>query len=189
MKIKLKDYKADEKNFNAHTSEGMELLQKSVETVGVIEAVTVSNDDVILSGNARQETINKVLPDAEPIVIETDGARPIVIKRTDIESGTKKFHEAALLANTTAKKNINLNYDLIQEVAVEEFGIDIEEVGVEVVETCDFSNANKELNQSDFENQKYFFKLEYSDSEYAILIEKIAQKGKTPEQIFYEALV
>jgi hypothetical protein len=133
-RIKIKDFLQDDKNFNKHTESGMELLKKSIEKVGVIESITVSNDDKVISGNARQEKIAEVLgEDIEPIYIETDGKRPVVLKRTDIESGTKEFHEAALFANTTAKKNINLDNALIEEVAVEEFDIDVEELGVEVV--------------------------------------------------------
>lgn len=127
--------KFDNKNFNKHTEQGMELLNKSVTEVGVIESITVSADDVIISGNARKETFDNVLGEVEPIIVETDGTRPVVLKRTDIKSGTKQFHEAAILANTTAKKNINLDIDLIQEIAVEEFNIDVEEIGVEIIDT------------------------------------------------------
>jgi hypothetical protein len=131
-RIKLKEIQQDEKNFNRHTVQGMELLKKSVEKVGIIESITVSDDDKIITGNARQETISEVYGEnVEPIVIETDGTQPIIIKRKDIKSGTKKFHEAALLANTTATKNINLNMDLIQEIAVEEYNIDLVEIGVQ----------------------------------------------------------
>jgi hypothetical protein len=120
-------------------------LKKSIETVGVIESFTVSKDDKIITGNARQEKISEVLGiDVEPIIVETDGTRPVVLKRTDIESGTKQFHEAALLANTTAKKNINLDLGFIQEIAVEEFDIDVEEIGVEIID------VDLDLDVSDF---------------------------------------
>lgn len=126
--------KIDPKNFNKHSDAGMELLKKSVETVGIIESVTVSSDNVILSGNARKSVFDDVIGEVEPIVIESDGKRPVVIKRTDIKSGTKEFYTAALLANTTAKQNINLNIDLIQEVAVDEFDIDIIDLGVDIID-------------------------------------------------------
>jgi len=139
-RIKITDFNQDEKNFNVHTPDGMALLEKSIEKVGVIESFTVSADDKIISGNARQEKIGKVLgEDVEPIIVETDGRRPVVLKRTDIQSGTKEFYEAAILANTTAKKNINLNTDLIQEVAVEEYGVGVEEVGVEIVDVSAYN--------------------------------------------------
>ena len=188
-KFTITEFAQDENNFNKHTERGMELLKKSIEAVGIIESFTVSSDNKIISGNARQEKISEVLGDTEPIIIETDGSRPVVLKRTDIQSGTKQFHEATLLANTTAKQNILLDIDLIQEIAVDVFDIDIVELGVEIVDMGDFGNLNKELNKSDFENGKYFFKLEYPEYEYQLLIEKLAKTGKTAEQIFYDALI
>jgi hypothetical protein len=140
-RIKISDFTQDNRNFNKHTSEGMELLKKSIETVGVIESFTVSDDDKIISGNARQEKMCEVLGNVEPIVVETDGKRPVVLKRTDIQSGTKQFHEAAILANTTAKKNIVLDFDMIQEVAVDEFDIDVADFGVELME-LDYSEID-----------------------------------------------
>jgi hypothetical protein len=77
----------------------------------------------------------------QPIVVETDGSRPVVIKRTDIHSGTREFHRAALLANTVAAKNINLDTELIREVMVEEFGVNVEELGVEVEDITGVSDV------------------------------------------------
>lgn len=105
-KIKLSSITPDDKNNNKHTAYGMDLLEKSVNKVGIIESITVSNDDKIISGNARHEIIGKNFT-KEALVIETDGTQPIIIKRTDIESNTKQFYEASILANTTAKKNID----------------------------------------------------------------------------------
>jgi len=41
-RIRIKDFEKDSKNFNLHTEQGMELLKKSVESIGVIESITVS---------------------------------------------------------------------------------------------------------------------------------------------------
>jgi hypothetical protein len=142
-RIKISDFHQDDRNFNKHTPEGMNLLEKSIKKVGVIESFTVSSDDKIISDNARQEKISEVLGDAEPIVVETDGSRPVVLRRTDIRSGAKQFHEAALLANTTAKQNIFLDIDLIQEVAVDEFDIDIVELGVDCLDGLDLDGLAK----------------------------------------------
>ncbi|MBX3253931.1 MAG: hypothetical protein KF862_07285 [Chitinophagaceae bacterium] len=129
-RIKLTDFQPDEKNFNKHSQLGMSLLEKSVEQVGVIESITVSADDKIISGNARQEVMNQKFDGIEPIIVESDGKRPIIIKRKDIKSNTAQFHTAALLANTVAKHNIRLDEEKIQEVAVEEYNIDVQELGV-----------------------------------------------------------
>ena len=187
-KIKLSSLIPDDKNNNKHTAYGMDLLEKSVNKVGIIESITVSNDDKIISGNARHEVIGKHF-EKEALVIETDGTQPIVIKRTDIESNTKEFYEASILANTTSKKNIDFDMEVIDSLAVE-YDIDVVDLGVDIVDygNTDYSDKNKEID-TDFNDQKYTFKLEYTEDEYIELKEKIQNSGKTPEQIFYEALI
>lgn len=128
-KIKIKDLIPDNKNNNKHTAYGMDLLEKSMRKVGIIESITVSNDNKIISGNARHEKAGQLF-DTEAIVIETDGTQPIILKRTDIESDTKQFYEASILANTTSNKNIDFDNDVIEELALE-YDLDIEELGVD----------------------------------------------------------
>ena len=141
--IKISDFEKDERNFNRHNDEGMELIEKSMEKVGWFGAMTVSADDKIPDGNARHEIACRVFEDAEPIVVESDGKRPVIVRRTDIVSGTKEFHELALLANTTARKNIDLDLDLIQEIAVDVFDIDVVELGVDFSDILDLGGAGK----------------------------------------------
>lgn len=140
-KIKLSTLTPDNKNNNKHTAYGMDLLEKSVNKVGIIESITVSNDDKIISGNARHEVIGKHF-EKEALVIETDGTQPIVIKRTDIESNTKQFYEASILANTTAKKNIDFDMEVIDALAVE-YDIDVVDLGVDIV---DYTKDNDVIN-------------------------------------------
>ena len=175
-RIKITEYLPDDKNFNKHTNYGMSLLQKSIEKVGVIESITVSEDDKIISGNARQEKFIEVFgDDIEPIIVESDGKRPVVIKRTDIKSGTKEFTEAAILANTVSTKNINLDHDLIQEIAVEEF--DIEELGVDIYteDVNDDSKLNEKYTQKNTES------IFYEPSETKPEIKELFDDSKTEE--------
>ena len=132
--------KLDPQNFNQHTDEGMALLEHSIKEVGAIESVTIDKNGAIISGNARFETFEKL--GYTPKVIElSENEYPVIA--TNLE-GEKRL-KAAILANTTAKKNINLDTDLIQEIAVEEYGIDVEEIGVEIV---DVSVYNPIINPS-----------------------------------------
>ena len=127
--MRIKNFRQDNNNFNRHTEKGLTELKSSIETVGVIESFTVSNDDKIISGNARQKKMSEVFgEEVEPIIVETDGSRPVVLKRTDITSDTKKFYEAALLANTVSKNNMNLDEKLIKEIAVNQFSIKVEDI-------------------------------------------------------------
>lgn len=51
-----------------------------------------------------------------------------------------------------------------------------------------FGDKNKELGLDDL-NDKCFFKLEYSQDDYELLKARLSTIGKTPEAVFYDALV
>ena len=155
-KIKLSSITPDDKNNNKHTAYGMDLLEKSVNKVGIIESITVSNDDKIISGNARHEIFGKNFT-KEALVIETDGTQPIIIKRTDIESDTKQFYEASILANTTSKKNIDFDNEVIEQLAVD-YDIDIVDLGVDVIDYIDENEKKEKEPQSG-----WFLNIEFTD--------------------------
>lgn len=137
---KITDLLPDYKNFNKHSQFGMSLLEKSMRQHGFMEAGVISEDGVIISGNARQETaVNIGLEDVQ--IIETDGKRAIYLKANGVKSGTKEFHELAMKLNATAKANIVLDVDLI-EVELED--VKLEEWGLE-------SNKAVEAEEDDYE--------------------------------------
>jgi len=125
--------KSSNRNTNKHTQEGMELLENSINKVGVIESISVATDGTIISGHARKEIFDKQGKIPKEIKLEAN-EYPVIL--TDIENNTKQYFEAQILANTTANKNFDLDNELIDEIAVE-YDIDIEEVGVEVEEFKD----------------------------------------------------
>ena len=128
MAIKIK---ASDRNTNKHTIEGMELLNTSISKVGAIESISVTDEGTIISGHARKETFDNL--GMKPIeVIIKQGEYPVIV-RNDIKDNTKEYFEAQILANTTSKKNINIDTDLIQELA-DEYDLDIEELQVDVQE-------------------------------------------------------
>jgi len=186
-KIKLSSITPDDKNNNKHTVYGMDLLEKSVNKVGIIESITVSNDDKIISGNARHEVIGKNF-DKEAIVIETDGTQPIIIKRTDIESNTKQFYEASILANTTAKKNIDFDIEVIESLGVE-YDIDVVDLGVDIYnnDTINLDNFFEEDNNNNKENKNKIV-LEYTDADFELVNEALKNHTGSKEQIFFKLL-
>lgn len=116
--FKLSDIKPDDRNANKHSAFGMSQLETSIEQNGVIESITISADNVAISGNARTEKFyQKGMEDC--ILIETDGTKPVVIKRTDIKSKTRKFYNAALAANIVAKNNIVMDAEVTDAICEE----------------------------------------------------------------------
>ena len=144
-----KKIKLDPKNFNLHTVSGMELLENSVKDVGVIESIAVDAEGEIITGNARFETFEKL--GLTPKIVElADNEYPVIQTKLEGEKRVK----AALYANTVSQKNINLDYDLIQEIAVEEFGIDVEEVGVELIDTLNIDSFFDQSENPETKNEK-----------------------------------
>ena len=185
-KIKFKDIKPDSRNTNKHTEYGMHTLDNSLEQVGIIESVTISNDNVIISGNARHEKIGQKFTN-DAIIVETDGTTPVVIKRTDIESGTKEFHKASILANTVAQKNQNIDVQLV-EVLANEFEFEVSEVFVDVYNNNDIDlDKFFEEDNSKKENKNKII-LEYTDEEFELVNEALKKHSGSKEQIFFKLL-
>ena len=141
-----KRIKFDSKNFNKHTERGMKLLEKSIEEVGIIESISVDANDEIITGNARKEVFDKL--GYKPKFIELDNNEyPVIKTKLNGEQRVK----AAILANTVGKHNLSFDNELIQEVAVDEFNIDIEELGIEIIKDID---VDKFFEESDREKEE-----------------------------------
>jgi hypothetical protein len=120
--------KPSKRNSNLHTDKGMQLLETSIDKVGVIESISVTQEGTIISGHARKAIFDKKGMVAKEIKL-AENEYPVIV--TEIEDNTKEYYEAQILANTTANKNFNLDIEVI-EVIAEEYDIEIEEVGVEI---------------------------------------------------------
>lgn len=172
--------KLDPKNFNKHTADGMQLLEKSIAEVGAIESICLDKQGEIVSGNARFETFEKL--GFTPKFIELqENEYPVI--QTNLE-GERRV-KAAILANTTAQKNINLDIDLIQDIALTEFDINIIDLGVEIInldepEELTVPHKNKpptikitfsslkQLEQFEFEIKKFTLIDKFSNITYSI---------------------
>lgn len=176
--------KPSARNTNKHTPQGMELLEKSIDKVGVIESISVADDGTIISGHARKEIFDK--KGMKPKEIELKNDEYAVIK-TDIKANSKEYYEAQILANTSAHKNFNLDTELI-EVIAEEFDIDVVEVGVEIYNTdnIDLDKFFEENNEQ--KEQKNKITLEYTEEDYQLVIDAFSKHSESKEQIVFKLL-
>src|SRR5690606_11152052 len=111
--IKITELKPDLSNYNKHTEYGMSLLEKSMRKDGFVEAGLISEDNVICSGNARQETaVNIGMEEVQ--IIDIDGTKPIYLRKKGLKSGTKEFKELALQLNAVGKANVVFDVELIE---------------------------------------------------------------------------
>ena len=178
------DIKPSQRNTNKHNKDGMDLLENSINKVGVIESISVASDGTIISGHARFEHFEK--QGKKPIEIHLkENEYPVIV--TDIENNSKEYFEAQILANTTANKNFNLDIEMI-EVIAEEFDIDIEEVGVEIYNSnnIDLDAFFEEDNSEKINKNKIV--LEYTDEDFELVNEALKNHKGSKEQIFFKLL-
>lgn len=111
---KLSHFRQQENNLNKHTILGMAMLETSMQEVGYAGPMVAAADGEIIDGSARHETAANVFgQEAEPIIVESDGKRPIVVVRTDIKDGKSKIaRRLAAFANRTGQ--VNLEWDAPQ---------------------------------------------------------------------------
>ena len=121
--------KPSKRNTNKHTEAGMELLENSINEVGVIESISVTKQGTIISGHARKEKFDKKGFVPKEITL-AENEYPVIV-RNDIEDNTATYYKAQILANTTAHQNYNLDVEEV-EVIAEEYDLDLEELGIEV---------------------------------------------------------
>ena len=115
----LSELRPQSENPNLHTERGLDLLESSIQRDGWIGAMTVAANNETFDGSARLEKAVEVFgPDAEPIVIESDGTRPIVVKRIDIPSSEDpRFNRLSIAANRIAALDLEWDTELLAQLA------------------------------------------------------------------------
>lgn len=102
----------------------MAALETSLATDGWIGAITVAADGETFDGSARVEKTaeNGMLDD--PIVIDSDGSRPIVVRRTDIPTATDpRAVRLGVAANRIASLNLEWEPGILASIA--DSGVDL----------------------------------------------------------------
>lgn len=111
-------------NANRHTQRGMQALETSIATDGWIGAITVAADNETFDGSARVEKIAENGMLDNPIIVESDGTRPIVVKRVDIPSATDpRAVRLGVAANRVAALNLEWEPDVLAGIL--ESGVDL----------------------------------------------------------------
>lgn len=120
--VTLARFKPQRRNANKHTPRGLKLLNDSIQRDGWIGAITVAADAETFDGSARLERSAEIFgEDITPIIIESDGTRPIVVKRTDIPNvNDPRAKRLGLAANRIAAIDLDWDEDVIAEIAEHE---------------------------------------------------------------------
>lgn len=109
------------RNANRHTQRGMGLLEGSIEKDGWIGAVTVAADGETFDGSARVEVTERMGMLDDPIVVDVDGSRPVVVRRTDIPNADDpRAKRLGVAANRVGQLNLEWEPDVLAELAADQ---------------------------------------------------------------------
>lgn len=150
-KAKIQDLVPDDKNANKGTEEGQALLERSLGELGIGRSILIDKDNKVIAGNKTLEAaiasgVKKV------VIIETTGDKLVAVKRTDLDLDTKEGREMAIADNAVAKKNLQWDNDVIDELT-EKFNISksdwgffgsVKPVDVEQFDGTDDTNDKKD---------------------------------------------
>jgi len=134
---KLSDLEPDERNANKGTPRGQKQIVGSVQRNGAGRSGLLDKNNKIVAGNKSTEAFAEVFgEDVEPIIVETDGTRPVYVKRTDLDLDDPDPNNAARkLAyedNLTSAFSFDLDLDV---VALDiEAGFDFGEIDITPVD-------------------------------------------------------
>ncbi len=118
---KISDFTPQKRNANKHTPYGLRLLEKSLREDGFIDAQTAAADGEIISGSARLEKAVEVFTDedgqeVEPIIVHSDGKRPVIVIRDDIPNAEHpRARRLSVAANKIAQVDFDPDWALLKE--------------------------------------------------------------------------
>lgn len=141
----LADFRPQEENANLHTQRGRGLLEKSMERDGYSAPMVAANDGEVFIGSHRLEVAGEVFDsDVEPIIIESDGKRPVIVKRTDIENADDpKARRLGLADNRIAELSLEWDKSVLESFDMEDLDLvgfrakELESMGVFEPENVD----------------------------------------------------
>lgn len=175
QKVKISDIKLNPNNPRLIKDDKFAKLVQSVKDFPEmleIRPIVVNSDMVVLGGNMRLKACKEAGIKQVPIIVAdklSEAQQKEFLIKDNVSGGEWDWN---ILANEWDAEQLT------------DWGVDIGGFDTDI----DYSDKNKEID-AEFEDQKYTFKLEYTENEYTELKEKISKTRKTPEQIFYEALI
>lgn len=138
---KVHDLIQDDRNLNKGTERGQQLIEKSLRQFGAGRSILVDKNNRIIAGNKTHANAEAAGID-DAVIVETDGKKLVVVKRTDIDLDTKQGREMALADNATVKVDLEWDTEQLESIA-DDFGIDADEWEIDALknETTQIKNV------------------------------------------------
>jgi len=113
---KLSTFFPQKRNPNRHTERGLSLLESAMSSVGYVAPMTATADGEVIDGSARLEKSALVFPDKDPLIVDHDGSRPVIMRRTDIPNANDpRAKQVSYGANRISEVNLSLDPEMLHE--------------------------------------------------------------------------
>ena len=187
-KVKLSELTPDDINANKGTQRGSGMLEKSLREYGAGRSVLVDKAGRIIAGNKTIEAAGAIgLEDA--VMVETDGSRVVIVKRTDLDLDSPQGRGLAIADNRVAEVGLEWDMEALEKIGEEldlgEFWFDDElpEIDFGAVdgrgqsEEDDHPSGYSEIDWQSFDEQvQLVFKFERAV--YEKIIQKLWETGE-----------
>ena len=149
--VAIRDIIPDDHNFNAGTEKGREMIEKSFRELGAGRSILLDKNNRIIAGNKSQQAaiatgITKVR------IVDTEGDEIVAVRRRDVDLDSKLGRELAFADNATQQVSLAWDEAELQQ-ASQDYGLDIDEWGVELPETANTTDEQN-ADEDDFDEQK-----------------------------------
>lgn len=113
---KLTEFIPDPNNLNKGTERGRGMLERSLTDLGLGRSILVDKHNVVIAGNKTLEAAAENGFD-DAIVVETNGEKLVVVKRTDLDlDADEKAKQLAIADNRVAELDLSWDVDALIEL-------------------------------------------------------------------------
>jgi len=113
--VKLKELKPDERNPNKGSERGDAMIEKSLRKYGFGRSIVVDKNMRIIAGNKTHENLLQVGMGEDAIIVDTDGKRPIIHRRTDLDLQTDpRARELSIMDNRAGQVSLQWDRDVLE---------------------------------------------------------------------------
>lgn len=187
--VDIRDIIPDDHNFNKGTEKGREMIEKSFRELGAGRSILLDKNNRIIAGNKSQQAaiatgITKVR------IVDTEGDEIVAVRRRDVDLDSKVGRELAFADNATQQVSLAWDEAELQQAA-QDYGLDIDEWGVELPELADAQDMGTstfetdeeqiERKRKEFEEKMQRGELDDDDQEYQEFLKKFEAKKTTDD--------
>ena len=100
--VHISELKQDPENARRHNPRNVGQIERSISTDGFGRSGLLAEDLTIAAGNATADASVSAGME-EVIIVDSDGTKPVYVRRTDLKSGSPEFRRLALSDNRAAE--------------------------------------------------------------------------------------